>query len=111
MGWEAATRYTTWVNGQARRYAEMCQMLPLSTKSTCSPAGPPGVLVYQLRKNINVSSSGMRSRLVFHSLVAGAFDLHVHISGIATSRRTPELLTRSQRTFLRLAKCTCLVLA
>ncbi|KAL4066145.1 hypothetical protein V8B97DRAFT_1934329 [Scleroderma yunnanense] len=33
-----------------------------------------------------------------------AFDLHVHISGVATSQRTPELLTRSQRAFLRLAK-------
>lgn len=32
------------------------------------------------------------------------FDIAVHISGIATSRRTPELLTPPQRTFLRLAK-------
>ncbi|KAG6334571.1 hypothetical protein ID866_4526 [Astraeus odoratus] len=33
-----------------------------------------------------------------------AFDVHIHISGLATSRRTPEVPTRSQRTFLKLAK-------
>ncbi|KAF9219718.1 hypothetical protein BS17DRAFT_374303 [Gyrodon lividus] len=33
-----------------------------------------------------------------------AFDVALHISGFATSRRTPELITRSQRAFLRLAK-------
>lgn len=33
-----------------------------------------------------------------------AFDIVVHISGVATSRRTPELLTPPQRTFLKFAK-------
>ncbi|KAG6374776.1 hypothetical protein JVT61DRAFT_4153 [Boletus reticuloceps] len=33
-----------------------------------------------------------------------AFDIVLHVSGFATSRRTPEILTRSQRAFLRLAR-------
>ncbi|KIJ65200.1 hypothetical protein HYDPIDRAFT_153245 [Hydnomerulius pinastri MD-312] len=33
-----------------------------------------------------------------------AFDVSLHVSGFATSRRNPELVTRSQRAFLRLAK-------
>lgn len=33
-----------------------------------------------------------------------AFDVVLHISGFATSRRMPELLTRSQRAFLKLAR-------
>ncbi|KAF8836950.1 hypothetical protein BDN67DRAFT_1005175 [Paxillus ammoniavirescens] len=33
-----------------------------------------------------------------------AFNVSLHISGFATSRRTPELITRSQRAFLKLAK-------
>ncbi|KAI6014058.1 hypothetical protein BKA83DRAFT_212970 [Pisolithus microcarpus] len=37
-----------------------------------------------------------------------AFDIVVHISGVATSRRTPELLTPPQRTFLKFAKSTCM---
>lgn len=35
---------------------------------------------------------------------ADTFDVDLHISGFATSRRTPEFLTRSQRAFLKLAR-------
>ncbi|KAH7924302.1 hypothetical protein BV22DRAFT_1013585 [Leucogyrophana mollusca] len=34
----------------------------------------------------------------------GAFDLDLYVSGFATTRRSPELATRSQKAFLRLAK-------
>jgi len=37
-------------------------------------------------------------------LFLGTFDLDVYVSGYATTRRSPEFLTRSQRGFLRLAK-------
>ncbi|KIK81754.1 hypothetical protein PAXRUDRAFT_15067 [Paxillus rubicundulus Ve08.2h10] len=33
-----------------------------------------------------------------------AFNVSLHVSGFATSRRTPELITRSQRAFLKLAR-------
>ncbi|KAF9244132.1 hypothetical protein BU15DRAFT_59474 [Melanogaster broomeanus] len=38
------------------------------------------------------------------NLFPGAFDVSLHVSGFATSRQTPELVTRSQRAFLRLAR-------
>jgi len=37
-------------------------------------------------------------------LSTGTFDVALHVSGFATSRRTPEFLTRSQRAFLKLAR-------
>ncbi|KAF8552873.1 hypothetical protein OG21DRAFT_1415345 [Imleria badia] len=37
-------------------------------------------------------------------LSTDAFDVVLHISGFATSRRIPEFLTRSQRAFLKLAR-------
>jgi hypothetical protein len=37
-------------------------------------------------------------------LLTGTFDIVLHVSGFATSRRTPEFLTRSQRAFLKLAR-------
>lgn len=37
-------------------------------------------------------------------LLTGTFDVVLHVSGFATSRRTSEFLTRSQRAFLKLAR-------
>lgn len=41
-----------------------------------------------------------------NSPLTGTFDVVLHVSGFATSRRTPEFLTRSQRAFLKLARST-----
>ena len=42
--------------------------------------------------------------LTVHS--TDTFDVEVYVSGFATSRRLPEILTRSQRAFLKLARGT-----
>ena len=44
-------------------------------------------------------------------LLTDTFDVVLHLSGFATSRRTPEFLTRSQRAFLKLARGTYRLLA
>jgi hypothetical protein len=54
-----------------------------------------------MRMKVSNSLAVLLQRPIFF---ADAFDLVVYVSGYATKRRSPEFLTRSQRTFLRLAR-------